>query len=106
MTTRSPRLSSGCTRPNAPDESPFQNGPIRTLADLEEITSSWVHWDNTSRLEHRQQQPHGAATHTNPVCAKPGMLHPKRGDAMRHSRLFILLLSLPLFLFVGATSVG
>jgi hypothetical protein len=25
---------------------------------------------------------------------------------MRHSRLFILLLSLPLFLFVGATSVG
>jgi putative transposase len=35
-----------------PDESPFRNGPIRTLADLEEITSAWVHWDNTSRLEH------------------------------------------------------
>src|SRR6266581_7550519 len=79
MTTRSPRLQSGCTRPNAPNESPFQNGPIRTLADLEEITGAWVHWDSTSRLEHRQQQPHGAATHTNPLCAKPGILNPKRG---------------------------
>jgi putative transposase len=30
--------------------SPFRSGPIRTLADLEEITSAWVHWYNTSRL--------------------------------------------------------
>jgi hypothetical protein len=34
------------------------------------------------------------------------MLHPKRGNAMKHSRLLILLLSLPLFLFVGTTSVA
>ena len=27
--------------------------PVRTLADLEEITSAWVHWYNTSRLMHR-----------------------------------------------------
>jgi transposase InsO family protein len=33
--------------------SPFRNGPIRTLAGLEEITSAWVHWYNTERLMHR-----------------------------------------------------
>jgi putative transposase len=33
--------------------SPFRNGPIRTLADLEEITSAWVHWYNNERLMHR-----------------------------------------------------
>lgn len=33
--------------------SPFQRGPIATLADLEEITSAWVHWYNTTRLMHR-----------------------------------------------------
>jgi putative transposase len=34
-------------------DSPFRNGPINTLADLEAITSAWVHWYNTSRLMHR-----------------------------------------------------
>ena len=38
-----------CVRPG----SPFRNGPIRTLAGLEEITSAWVHWYNTERLMHR-----------------------------------------------------
>jgi putative transposase len=38
-----------CTRSG----SPFRNGPIRTLADLEEATSAWVHWYNTERLMHR-----------------------------------------------------
>ena len=38
-----------CTRQG----SPFCRGPVRTLADLEEITSAWVHWYNTSRLMHR-----------------------------------------------------
>lgn len=38
-----------CTR----DGSPFRNGPIATLADLEECTSAWVHWYNTQRLMHR-----------------------------------------------------
>ena len=33
--------------------SPFRRGPLRTLADLEEITSTWVHWYNTRRLMHR-----------------------------------------------------
>nr|WP_145929555.1 IS3 family transposase [Mycobacterium intracellulare] len=33
--------------------SPFRTGPIRTLADLENITSAWVHWYNTARLMHR-----------------------------------------------------
>jgi putative transposase len=35
------------------DGSPFQRGPIATLADLHEITSAWVHWYDTSRLMHR-----------------------------------------------------
>jgi transposase InsO family protein len=35
------------------EDSPFRAGPIRTLADLEKITSAWVHWYNTSRLMHR-----------------------------------------------------
>ena len=35
------------------DDSPFRTGPIRTLADLEELTSAWVHWYNTTRLMHR-----------------------------------------------------
>lgn len=38
-----------CTR----GDSPFRTGPISTLADLEDITSAWVHWYNTSRLMHR-----------------------------------------------------
>ncbi|EUA76180.1 hypothetical protein I544_5388 [Mycobacteroides abscessus subsp. bolletii 103] len=32
---------------------PFRTGPIRTLADLENITSAWVHWYDTARLMHR-----------------------------------------------------
>jgi putative transposase len=35
------------------DDSPFRRGPLTTLAVLEEITSAWVHWYNTSRLMHR-----------------------------------------------------
>jgi putative transposase len=38
-----------CTR----EGSPFRDGPLETLADLEEITSAWVHWYNTCRLMHR-----------------------------------------------------
>jgi transposase InsO family protein len=34
-------------------DSPFRHGPIRTLANLEDITSAWVHWYNTRRLMHR-----------------------------------------------------
>ncbi len=33
--------------------SPFRKGPIRTLADLEDVTSAWLHWYNASRLMHR-----------------------------------------------------
>ena len=38
-----------CTRAG----SPFRAGPIGSLADLEEITSAWVHWYNAARLMHR-----------------------------------------------------
>jgi putative transposase len=34
-------------------DSPFRDGPIATLADLEKITSAWVAWYNNSRLMHR-----------------------------------------------------
>jgi transposase InsO family protein len=33
--------------------SPFRTGPLRTLTDLEDITSASVHWYNTSRVMHR-----------------------------------------------------
>jgi|GEM_PF-2521170 hypothetical integral membrane protein (TIGR02206 family) len=35
------------------DGSPFRNGPIDTLSDLENMTSAWVSWYNESRLMHR-----------------------------------------------------
>jgi len=35
------------------DGSPFRDGPLATLADVEQITSAWVYWYNTSRLMHR-----------------------------------------------------
>lgn len=35
------------------DGSPFRTGLLHTLADLEKITSAWVHWYNTRRLMHR-----------------------------------------------------
>ena len=35
------------------DGSPFRNGPICTLAGLEEATSAWVAWYNNERLMHR-----------------------------------------------------
>ena len=35
------------------DGSPFREGPIRSLGELEKITSAWVHWYNTARLMHR-----------------------------------------------------
>jgi transposase InsO family protein len=38
-----------CVRPG----SPFRDGPIATLAGLEEATSAWVAWYNNERLMHR-----------------------------------------------------
>ncbi len=35
------------------EDSPFRNGPIKDIADLENITSKWVHWFNTERLLHK-----------------------------------------------------
>ena len=39
-----------CIRAGFPFAGP---APVRTLADLEEITSAWVHWFNAARLMHR-----------------------------------------------------
>jgi putative transposase len=33
-------------------DSPFRNGPLDRLSDLELITADWVHWYNTRRLMH------------------------------------------------------
>ena len=38
-----------CTR----EDSPFRDGPLETVAQVERVTSEWVHWYNTSRLMHR-----------------------------------------------------
>ena len=35
------------------DGSPFRDGPLATLAEVEKITSAWVHWYNNDRLMHR-----------------------------------------------------
>ena len=35
------------------DGSPFRDGPIASLANLERITAAWVHWYNNQRLMHR-----------------------------------------------------
>ena len=37
----------------ARDGSPFRDGPLATLGDVEKITSAWVHWYNNDRLMHR-----------------------------------------------------
>ena len=76
-----------CTR----DGSPFRNGPLEILADVEQITSAWVWWYNTSRLMHRlgrrppaeaearyydHHRPATPARHThNEACMKPGSPH-------------------------------
>ena len=36
-----------------PAGSPFRNGPLHRLSDLEEATAAWVHWYNNHRLMHR-----------------------------------------------------
>jgi putative transposase len=38
-----------CIRPG----SPFRDGPLLRLADLEQATAAWVHWYNNHRLMHR-----------------------------------------------------
>jgi putative transposase len=37
----------------ARDGSPFRDGPLGGLAQVEKITSAWVHWYNNDRLMHR-----------------------------------------------------
>ena len=37
----------------ARDGSPFRDGPLSTLGQVEKITSDWVHWYNNDRLMHR-----------------------------------------------------
>ena len=35
------------------DGSPFRDGPLSTLGQVEKITAAWVHWYNNDRLMHR-----------------------------------------------------
>jgi putative transposase len=49
-----------------------------TLADVEEITSAWVHWYNTSRLMHRlgRRPPAEAeAEHYHGLAGHPAQAH-------------------------------
>ena len=72
--------------------SPFRNGPIRTLADLDDITSAWVAWFGYARTglctawaASHQQKPRPSTTLDcrpgstpvthNKVCKKPGTIH-------------------------------
>lgn len=36
------------------DDSPFPTGPLQGLADVEQLTSKWAAWYNSSRLMHRR----------------------------------------------------
>ena len=63
-----------------PKGSSFCTGPIRTLADLEGITSAWVHWYNTSRLMHRlgrrpRQKPKPSTTLTTTTASRLPLTH-------------------------------
>jgi putative transposase len=64
-----------CTR----DRSPFRTGPVATLGDLEDITSAWVHWYNTSRLMHRlgRRPPSEAEAdyYAHPTDSHPAAVH-------------------------------
>lgn len=58
-------------------DSPFRTGAFRTLSDVEQATSAWVHWYNTSRLMHRlgrippaEYEAAYYATHDPPVAFK------------------------------------
>jgi putative transposase len=55
------------------DGSPFRTGPIATLADLEEITSAWVHWYNTARLMHRLGRRPPAETEADYWASQPSL---------------------------------
>jgi hypothetical protein len=62
-----------CTR----EGSPFRTGPLETPADLEEITSAWVCWYNTSRPMHRLglRLPAEADYHQQHAEPHPGQAH-------------------------------
>src|SRR5436305_4779111 len=70
------------------EDSPFRNGPLETLADVEEITSAWIWWYSscTAWAGGHQPKPRPSTTittvpatrtrHTrNEACMKPGALH-------------------------------
>ena len=54
------------------EDSPFRDGPIRTLADLEKITSAWVAWYNNSRLMHRLGRRPPAEAEAGYYAGSPG----------------------------------
>lgn len=62
------------------DSSPFRTGPIRTLADLEDITCTWVCWYNESRLMHRL----GRRPPTEAEAEYYARVHP--GNRARHQQ--------------------
>jgi putative transposase len=51
--------------------SPFRNGPLTSLADVENITSAWVHWYNTARLMHRLDRRPPAEVETEYYAQQP-----------------------------------
>ena len=62
----------------ARDGSPFRDGPLETVAEVEKITSQWVHWYNTSRLMHRLgRRPPAEAEAEYYDAHRPG--HPAQG---------------------------
>ena len=51
MTTPSQNRPSGCSGNEAiRDDSPFRDGPLRQLSDVEWVTFAWVDWYNERRL--------------------------------------------------------
>ena len=55
------------------DGSRFRSGPLRTLADLEHITSAWVSWYNETRLMHHLGRRPPAEVETAYYARSPGV---------------------------------
>ena len=57
MTTRDNALAETtiglCKSECARDGSPFRDGPLDALGQVDKITSDWVHWYNNDRPMHR-----------------------------------------------------
>ena len=61
-----------------------RDGPIRTVEDLELVTSSWVHWFNTRRLHSKIGTMPPVEYEQNYYAAQPAREDPISGEPSLH----------------------